>query len=243
MSPSDQYAQMVSHNLSYIQKQQKESILIAAQWLSQTLVKDGLLYITGTGHSHMIAEEIFYRAGGLAAIYPILEPALMLHEGAIKSSSVERLEGLAKVLMQDLSLGQHDLLVVASNSGRNAFPVEIVSEAKARGCKTIAITSLVHSQKVSSRHSSGQRLFEIADLVIDNGVPYGDASIVLSGLASKVGPLSSIAGLFIINSIIVEATSLAIQQGHIPDIFVSANTEASEQILDLERWRKRIKRL
>jgi uncharacterized phosphosugar-binding protein len=239
----DPYLELINATLSYIQNQQRAAILTAARWLSESLINKGLLYITGTGHSHMIAEEVFYRAGGLAAVYPILEPALMLHEGAIKSTAMERLEGLASILMQDLPINQDDVLVVASNSGRNAFPIEIVLEAKARGCKTIAITSMHHSQQVSSRHSSGKRLFEVADLVIDNGVGYGDATLELSGLAAKMGPVSSIAGIFIINSMVLEATSLCLQKGHVPDVFISANTQASKQNFDLDIWKQRIKRL
>ena len=167
----------------------------------------------------------------------------MLHEGAIRSSSLERLEGLANIIMQDLAITSNDLFVVASNSGRNAFPIEVLLEAKKRGCKTIAITSLHHSQQVSSRHSSGKRLFEVADLVIDNGTHYGDASLEIPGLASKIAPLSSIAGLFIINSMIAEGVALAVQKGYVPDIFVGANTQIDAQPINIERWQQRIKRL
>jgi uncharacterized phosphosugar-binding protein len=237
------YVQAINTTLRYIQHEQQSSILTAASWLSETLINDGLLYVTGTGHSHMIAEEVFYRAGGLAAVYPILEPALMLHEGAIKSTDMERLEGLASILLCDLPMNQHDVLIVASNSGRNAFPIEVVLEAKTRGCKTIAITSLAHSQQTSSRHSSNKRLFEVADLVIDNGVAYGDAALEMEGLSAKMGPVSSIAGIFIINSIVLEATALCLQKGYKPDVFVSANVQTSQQTLDIDSWKQRIKRL
>lgn len=243
MNALDRYADAVEQVLASVQTTQRDAVEQAAQWLSATLQQDGLLYITGTGHSHMIAEEVFYRAGGLAAVYPLLEPSLMLHEGAIKSSAVERLEGLAEILLEDTSMGVNDLLIVASNSGRNAFPIEMVLEAKKRGCRTVAVTSLKHSQRIASRHSSGKRLFEVADLVVDTDVPYGDASVEITGLASKVGAVSTIVGTFIINSIVVRAVELCVQAGYIPEIFVSANVQESDQTVDIERWRQRIKRL
>lgn len=242
MNAIDSYHQVVEASLTKL-KTQREALETAANWLSESLQQDGLLYVTGTGHSHMLAEEVFYRAGGIAAVYPLLDSALMLHEGASKSSLVERLEGFAKILLDATALSEKDLLVVASNSGRNAFPVEVVLEAKKRGCKTVAITSLEHSRKVSSRHSSGKRLFELADLVIDNAVPYGDASVELKGLAVKVGAVSSITGVYIMNAMVVRAVELTIQAGSVPEIFVSANVQDVEQKLDLRRWQSRIKSL
>lgn len=242
MNAIDTYTQNVERTLQNLQSQ-RVVLEQAALWLSETLRAGGLLYVAGAGHSHMLAEEVFYRAGGLAAVYPLLEPLLMLHEGAVKSSSAERLEGFAKLLLDDTDLGPKDLLVVASNSGRNAFPIELVFEAKARGCKTVALTSLEHSRSVTSRHGSGKRLFEAADLVLDSGVPYGDATLELPGLATKVGPVSSLAGIYLMNALVVRAVELCLEAGFIPDVFVSANVQGGEQPLDLKRWQARVKRL
>lgn len=222
---------------------QRDALETAALWLSETLQRDGLLYVTGSGHSHMLAEEVFYRAGGLAAVYPLLEPSLMLHEGAIRASSLERLEGFAELLLEDAEPGEGDLLIVASNSGRNAFPIEMALEAKKRGCRTVALTSLAHSGAVSSRHSSGKRLFEVADLVLDNGAPYGDAVLELPGVGSRVGSVSSLTGIYLLNAVVVRAIELCVGAGFAPDIFVSANVAESGPVLDLKRWRARIKRL
>ncbi len=242
MSALDAYREGVVQALEGLEAQ-REVLETAARWLSETLQRDGLLYVAGTGHSHMLAEEVFYRAGGLAAVYPILEPALMLHEGALRSSALERLEGLATLLLSDTDLGERDLLVIASNSGRNAFPVELALEAKRRGCKTVALTSFGHSQAVTSRHSSGKRLFEVTDLVLDNGAPYGDALLELPGVAGRVGPVSSLTGIYLMNALTVRATELCAEAGFIPDIFESANAAETSQPLDLKRWQGRIKRL
>jgi uncharacterized phosphosugar-binding protein len=243
MNAIDAYTDEVTAALHRVYGSQRERLETAAAWLSETLEQGGLLYVAGSGHSHMLAEEVFYRAGGLAAVYPLLEPSLMLHAGALKSSRFERLEGVAASLLRDTDIGSSDLLVIASNSGRNAFPIEVALEAKERGCRTIAITSCAHSQQVTSRHSSGKRLFEVTDLVIDNGVPYGDASLPIEGLARKIGPLSSLTGIYILNAVVARAVELQVVKGRFPDIFVSANIEGDETPFDWPTWRRRVKGL
>ena len=123
----------------------------------------------------MLAEEPFYRAGGLACVYPILETDLMLHEGASKSSGYERLEGLGNLVVSNANLGKGDVLFVASNSGRNCAVIDAAVEAKKRGAITVAITSINHTTQVASRHSSGLNLYQVCDHVLDNGGELGDA--------------------------------------------------------------------
>lgn len=245
MSLADAYLDAAIEALTRLKRTQAEAIELAGTWLADTLQRDGLLYVTGSGHSHMLAEEVFYRAGGLAAVQPLLEPSLMLHDGALKSTRYERLEGLAEALLEETTMGPADLLVVASNSGRNAYPIEVALGAKARGCRVVAITSRAHSQRVASRHVSGKRLLEVADLVIDNGAPYGDASLDVPGMPGRVGPLSSIAGIAAMNAMVARAVELRAASGAPPAVFVSANVEAEDAggPLDLARWRLRIRGL
>lgn len=163
------------------------------------------LWVFGTGHSHLLAEELYERAGGLAGVRAILEPSLMLHEGSLKSSALEKLTGLADVLLADNDIAEGDVVIVASNSGRNAVPVEFADGCVRRGALVIAVTSLAHSTSVASRAPGGKRLFEVADLVIDNcGVP-GDA--VLPG-DPPYGATSTAAGALIVQAIVAEAVSL-----------------------------------
>lgn len=242
MSALDTYRESVLEAFNGLELQ-RDGLETAALWLAEALQQDGLLYVAGSGHSHMLAEEVFYRAGGLAAVYPLLEPSLMLHEGAVKASALERLEGFAALLLDETEIGERDLLVVVSNSGRNAFPIEVALEAKRRGCKTVALTSLAHSGAVSSRHASGKRLFEVADLVLDNGAPYGDAVLEIPGLESNIGAVSSLTGIYLLNAVVVRAIERCAEIGFVPDIFVSANAAGGGQTLDLKRWQARIKRL
>ena len=181
---------------------QREAIDRAAELIATRLADGGHWWAFGTGHSHMLVEELWGRAGGLVECRPILEPSLMLHEGLDKSSLLERQAGLAETLLEIHPVGSGDCLLVVSNSGRNAVPVEFAAGARRRGAAVIALTSLAHSAAVASRAPSGRRLFELADVVIDNcGVP-GDA--VVPHEPHPVGPTSTIVGALLAQALSVE---------------------------------------
>lgn len=216
-----------------------------AEVLADTVAVGGLIYVTGSGHGHMVAEEAFYRAGGLAAVHPLLVPGLMLHEGAVRSSALERLPGIAHEVVADAGIGAQDLLVVASNSGRNAYPIEAARSGRARGATVVALTSLTHVAQVSSRDPSGAKLPDVADLVVDTGVPYGDAAVAVGAEGLRVGPLSTIACVFALNAAIARATERLLARGAAPDVFASANTEGAEPLSPerLAYWRGRVRTL
>lgn len=222
---AEHYLQVAMDRLQWVLETQHEQIVAAGAAVARALKEDGWWYLFGSGHSHMLAEEAFYRAGGLKRVVPILDSSLMLHESAVQSTQLERLSGLAEILFAERGITARDVLLIASNSGRNAVPVEMAELANAHGVFTIAITSLEHSQKSSSRAPSGRRLFEVADLVIDNGAPYGDAVISISEQVGSMGPVSTITGAAIINAIAIEAASQLDAEGVIADTWVSANVE------------------
>lgn len=225
MNAIDQYHELVNRQLAAALTTQRGVLETAAEAVADALAADRFLYAFGTGHSHMLAEEIFYRAGGLARACAILDPPLMLHEGAAESSRREQQPGTAETVLARYPVGPGDVLVVASNSGRNAVPVEMVLAAKARGMKTIALTSLAHSRAFPSRHPSGRRLFELADLVLDNGGVVGDAALDLPGIPRKVGPTSTLVGAFLLNALVVRAIELAAARGRIPEVYASSNAD------------------
>lgn len=213
--------------------------------IAEAIGRDKLVHVTGSGHSHMLAEEVFYRAGGLAAAQAVLDQDLMLHNGAERSTQLEREPGRAEKVFDTFGIKSGDVLIVASNSGRNAFPVEMALLAKARGVICIAITSLRHATIVESRHASGQRLFEAADIVLDNGGVYGDAALEVPGLAAKMGPTSTITGVFLVNTLMAEAAAALTAKGIDVDVYQSANSEGSSagSAKMIERWRGRIRDL
>ena len=222
------YLKNILDLLEKLDKTQEAVIDRVSQVCAECISGGGLLYFFGTGHSHMICEEPFYRAGGLACVYPILETDLMLHEGASKSSGYERLEGLGNLVISNTGLGKGDVLFIASNSGRNCAVIDAALEAKKRGAVTVAITSMNHTTQVASRHSSGLNLYQVCDYVLDNGGEIGDASVALPGLEQKIAPTSSVIDITLVNLILVNTVELLLQKGIQPPIFMSANTDRGD---------------
>lgn len=223
---AQQYLDKIGNLIGWVSKTQIEAIERAAEVISKTVVQDGILYTFGTGHSHLIAEDVVYRAGGLAPVDVILEPSLV--EGAAKSEQIERLEGFGRIIAQHYNLQASDALLIVSNSGRNTAPVELAIEAQARRAPVIAITSLAYSQNITSRHSSGKKLYEVADVVIDNGAPLGDACIQMEGLPVPTGAVSSVTGMMIIHAIMVQTVRNLLNQGIEPPVFRSGNLDGSD---------------
>lgn len=208
---------------------QAEKIETAAVWIAECLSKDGFIYTSGTGHSHIFAEEIFYRAGGFARVIAILDEALMLHKDASYSTEVERMEGYAAKLLEEFPISGKDVFIISSNSGRNTVSIEMAIIAKEKGAKVIVITNLKHTKSITSRHPSGKKLYEIADLYFDNGGEIGDAAISIEGLDTKVGATSTATGAVILQSIMVQVAENLIQKGTIPEIFSSSNSDEGEE--------------
>lgn len=217
---SERYYEVVNDLLARIASTQQESIQLAAEAMADCVRRDQIIYFLGSGHSLAIAMEGYYRAGGLAAVDVIHDPTF---------GRAERIEGYAETVLKNYNIPSGAVVVIISNSGRNAVPIETALWCKERGIKTIAITSLAHSKSVSSRQSCGKRLFEIADIVIDNcGVP-GDAILDIEGLPGRACPTSGLAGMFIVESMIAQTIENLIQSGDTPPVFVSANLDGSDE--------------
>ena len=239
------YLRNIQRLLEHLENTQEQVIEQIAAVCAESIFNGGLLYFFGTGHSHMICEEPFYRAGGLASIYPILESDLMLHEGASKSSSYERIEGLGNVVVSHTPLGKGDVLFLISNSGRNCAVIDAALEAKKRGAVTVAITSMNHTTNVASRHSSNLNLYQVCDFVLDNGGVVGDASVSLDGLPQKIAPTSSVIDITLVNLVLVNTVELLLQKGMTPPVFTSANTDQGDSANKniLETYKSRIPNL
>jgi uncharacterized phosphosugar-binding protein len=202
---------------------QLPAIRIAAGLVADALAGGKRFWVFGTGHSHALAEELYGRAGGLADVRAVLEPGLMLHEGLQKSSLLERLPGLADVLLEINQIAAGDVVLIASNSGRNAVPVEFALGARTRGAQVIALTSMAHSTATTSRAPGGQRLFETADVVLDNcGVP-GDAMIDVDGSPERTGATSTMVGAMLVQALTVEIVSRLAADGKTPNVLRSLN--------------------
>jgi uncharacterized phosphosugar-binding protein len=205
--------------LEQVEKDSGQAIDEAAQAIARAIIEERNYYLFGSGHSALIAQEAWWRAGGLAPAVPIPDPL---------GGDVERVSGVAIAYLMHYDLSPGDVILVISNSGMNHLPIEIALECKSRGMTVIALTSLAHSQSVESRHPSGKRLFEIADIVIDTlGVP-GDAAIQLTGSEFMVGPTSTVIGAAIVEAITARAAEIMQAEGYPPPLVVSVNTTAGD---------------
>ena len=238
----DNYAKIITDAVEKIRSTQTEKITEAAKLVKETIAKDGLIYVVGCGHSHMLAEETFYRAGGLACVAPVFYEPLMLHEGAAESSRLEKQDGLAAKVLENCPIGDKDLLICSSTSGVNAVPVEFAKAVHERGIPVIAITSSSYfDQKPKSK--LGEHLYKQADVWVDNMAPHGDACLNIEGVSVPMTPVSSITGAFIINSILAEGTQLAAAEGIEPPIYLSGNIPGGAEYNKalIERYSPRIK--
>jgi uncharacterized phosphosugar-binding protein len=228
----EQYLDALVALVTRIRNEQSPQIRQAAQLVTDTLAADGLVHTFGTGHSHLLAEEAFFRAGGLVAVDPIRDYRLMMLEGAIASTRAEREHGLARVILARHEVSSGDVAIIVSNSGRNAVPIEMALEMHARHARVVAITSLAQSRAATSRHVSGKRLFELADVVLDNSVPEGDALISVPGIDWPLGPGSTVSGAALVNAVLIEAAALAVARGLRVAVLRSANLEEGDDELE-----------
>ena len=231
-----EYLDSIAGILSRIESEEADALGRASGAVADVICGDGLVHVFGCGHSHLAALDAFYRAGGLACVSPVLDEDLMLHDGAAKSSRMEKMSGIAAETYRRHCVKKGDLFVVISASGKNAAPVEMLRSAKAAGVKTVAISS-------SSYHAHGGVLLDEADIPIDCKVPHGDAVIGVGN--AKMGGLSTYASLFILNSILIEGAKKALARGVVPPIYASGNVDGgTERNAALEkRYFGRVKRL
>jgi uncharacterized phosphosugar-binding protein len=203
----------------------------AARVIADALANGRTLHAFGTGHSHMLAEELYYRAGGLKRVRPILFEGLTLHGSSVRlGAAMERLPQLADALFDDQGMVEGDVLVVASNSGSNAVASRLAQRARDAGVRVIAVTSLGHATSPEARANPLPRLHELADVVIDNGGVVGDAAIEIDGFERRVGPTSTVVGAAMLNAIVAEAVERLVARGITPDVYASSNIEGGDKI-------------
>ena len=228
MNTAERYFAHMHAKLQEILEHEMPNIEKAATLVAESCKKGGKFYVFGAGHSHMVAEELYLRAGGLALVHAILPPELMLHEMPNKSTYLERMEGYAAALVELYRLEARDTILVISNSGRNAVPVEMCLEAKKKGASVIALTSMQHSSACSSRHSSGLKMYQIADVTIDNWAEPGDAAFYVNGLDYPIGPTSNATGIVIAQALVCQVVDELVRSGMEPPIFKSSNMDGGD---------------
>jgi uncharacterized phosphosugar-binding protein len=224
------YLYSVGHLIQSIAQESAPSIHAAAKAVADAIEREGMFVLFGSGHSALIAKDAAYRAGGLAPVLAVDDVA---------DGDAERVEGVAKYLISRYELREGSVMGVISNSGINPVPIEMAMIAKAGHLTTIAITSVTHSQSIACRHSSGKKLYEVADLVIDTHTPPGDAFVELPSFPYKIGAMSTVAGSAIVQAVTVQAAALLNEKGIEPPVWVSANVPHGDEHNNelLERYR------
>ena len=231
-----QYLFEIIEILKKIEKEEADKIEKASRLCADAIKSDNLIFTFGCGHSHLPGLDAFYRAGGLANVSPILDTDLMLHNGAAKSSRMEKMSGLAPEIFRRYALDKNDILFLFSASGKNKVPLEMAIEAKKAGIKTIGVSS-------SSYHEKGGELHKYVDVYIDCKVPYGDACIKVGN--ATMGGLSTATNCFILNSCLINGSQLALSEGVTPPVYLSGNVEGGREhnVILEDLYIKRVKHL
>jgi len=224
------YFETAIETLRRVAESQAEGIDSAANALVSAVVNDRKIFSFGASHSFMLTEELVYRTGGLMLVNPIYPHGMnLLVRPLTQTSRLERVPGLGAEFIKSSPLRTDDVLLIASTSGRNAVAIDLAIAARDMGVKTIGITSMAYSDGVNSRHPSGKKMKDFCEIVIDNGAPYGDACVEISGFPQMVGPLSSVTGCAIVNALVCAVVDKLVKLGKVPPVFISANLDGGDE--------------
>jgi len=241
------YMAEVRRELELIENTQGEAIRKAATAMADVIGRGAMIHIFGPGHAHLLSDEMVGRAGGLVAINQICDPDLMPYFGP-QVALLENLEGYGVIVFDTHDTQPGEAIIIVSMAGLAANVIDVALAAKRAGLTVIGITGVEYSKAGRSFHSSGKRLFEVADIVIDNFSPVGEAGIKLEGLFQPVAPTTTVTSAFILNALVAETAAIMLKRGVEPPIGWSANVEMPaekrKQLLTMwgmyrERARKR----
>jgi uncharacterized phosphosugar-binding protein len=225
--------------LDQVARTQAEAIETASRWAADAIAGDGLVHLFGTGHSRIPVEEMFPRYGSYPGFNPIVELSMTFHtqvvgaNGQRQAMFIERVPGLAEVILSNFTFGPSDVMMVFSAGGRSAVPVEIARGARQRGMRVIAVTSVAQSMSDEPDPVVGSRLMDEADLTIDLCTPHADAMCTIDGLDTPVGPGSTIAAVGIVNSIKVRTAQLLVERGAMPPVITRASVVGANRSREL----------
>jgi uncharacterized phosphosugar-binding protein len=223
-----QYLAALRAAIDDIEATQLPLIREAAARFAETIKKERLVHVFGTGHSRMAVEEMFPRYGSFPGFHPIVELSMTYHNAVVGANGqrqamfLENVQGFGAVLWRNFATAPDDALLAISTSGCNAVTIDVALEAKKRGMVVVALTSLHHAAVSASRHESGKKLHEVADLVLDQKAPAGDSAVWIDGLETPVAPLSSVTGCTIINLVKAEVARLLTEAGSPPKVLTAA---------------------
>jgi uncharacterized phosphosugar-binding protein len=238
---AERWIRSASALLERIETTQAEGVAAASRLCADAIAAGGLVHLFGTGHSRIPVEEMFPRYGSFPGFHPIAELSMTFHtqvvgaNGQRQAMFIERVEGLAETILSNFDLGPPDVMMVFSAGGLSAVPIEMAIGARRRGLAVIAVTSRAQSMAARPTHSSGTRLLDNADVVLDLCTPPADAMTAIEGLETPVGPGSTVAAVALVNQLKVQTAELLVARGAMPPVLTSASVvgrEASERLFD-----------
>jgi len=227
MTPSAEYLQRCRELVESVAQQQSQ-IQTAASWFSETILAGRMVHLFGAGHSRILVEEMWPRYGSFPGFNPIVELSLSFHNlvvgpnGQRQAMFLENVSGLADRILRNFDLSEKDSALIISSSGCNVVPIEMAELFRKKRIKVVAVISRKHSEASKSKHSSGNRLQDFADLTLDTGAPAGDAMVRIPGLETPVAPGSTVGGCLIVNAIKSEVAAKLTQAGKPPRVLTAA---------------------
>jgi uncharacterized phosphosugar-binding protein len=240
MTAADRWLEAARSVLDQVATTQMDAIEAASRIFADSIAADRLVHVFGSGHSRMNTEEMFPRIGSYPGFHPIAELAVSNHVGVVgpnglrQAMYLEKVPGFARVILQQVQIHPGDSFLIFSSTGINGVVIELALLVKAMGLPVVAVTSLEHGRATGSRHPSGRKLADVADVTIDNRSPAGDAAVEISGIPYRVGPTSSIGAIAVVNALKVRTAELLVERGVVPVVLTSphfvGSTEGEEQL-------------
>ncbi|MFF5404212.1 SIS domain-containing protein [Streptomyces misionensis] len=235
-TPADLFFDAAINLLQRLREEEAGSIGAAAALLADTVADGGRLFAFGAGHSSLAAQDVVYRAGGLALMNLLAVPGVVGVDvtPATLGSALERVDGLASAVLDTSPLRTGDALVIISLSGRNALPVEMAQRARALGVKVIGVTSVAYAAQTTSRHSSGTFLKDHCDLVLDSKIAVGDAELTLDTIPAPFAPASTVVTTALMQAVMATTAALLADRGIEPPLLRSGNVDGGHD------WNNRV---
>ena len=225
MKAYQQFFNGITKIFEQIQQTQGAAIEQAAELIAEAVIRDGVVHVFGTGHSNVIAEEVFGRANTLAPVNQVVDLSMAGSVNTVRSFYLERIEGIGQLIFEHVRAQPQDVFLVISNSGRNAVPIDFARSAQEHGHKVIVETCVEFSMSQPSRHSSGKRLLDYADVILDNKTPYADIVVSIECSKSGLGSASGIMGSILVHATLVEAAMKIKERGIEPPVFMHGNLD------------------
>lgn len=228
---TNEYLQGLIALLKQIETEETDALDAAATLMADAVENGGRLFAFGCTHSSLPVQDIVYRAGGFMLMNPVYAPGIAhldVHPNTL-TSAIERMSGYAEVILDNQPMQAGDVLIIVSVSGRNAVPIEMAKLAHERGIKVIGVTSYKYSKGVTSRHASGKKMYEFADVVLDNKVEKGDAMLSAEGLSAKFTPGSGVTSTALLHCLTTATIEKLLERGITPPVLIAANVDGGAQ--------------